>query len=475
MLRAQVELAWKTQAGHRHQVEGLENEDAAFTSTEHPVLDALLIVADGMGGHPLPREASSSAVAAARNVLMDPIRFGADADLPSALLTAVQAAQRAVRGLQTGRAGKQPGTTLSIVALVDGQFYVAHVGDGSVFLMREGKALVLAGGEEQRVGNRPAQFLGQDTELEPETRRVKAIVGDRLLLCTDGLTRYFNDAGQESLAQVLGRQGVRIQAIANQLVAHSRPDTYDDDTTVAVVEVVSFATAPTRPAPPTPHRDGATSMSSPGQLNRRGSVMPLLLSGAIFGGALLAAGFAAGYWVAGSKAAALGAARAASPGDPVEPASAADLQHLPAGNLVLLDALGNRVYALATRPNPPAKEPMDLRAYRFGADGRLSDAGRFRFNPAVNELTDAAGRTYPVQWDESQAALRVVRGGTLTVNTRPVGATVSVNGRTVGPAPLKLTLAAGRHHVRVTGARWSSESEIDVPAGRAVSVTLGPQ
>lgn len=475
MLRAKVELAWKTQAGHRHQVEGLANEDAAFTATDHPALDALLIVADGMGGHPLPREASTAAVAAARGVLMDPLRFGPDVDLSTTLLAAVQSAQRVVRELRPSRSGKPPGTTLSIVALLDGQFHIAHVGDGSVILMREDKALPLAGGEEQRVGNRPAQFLGQDTELEPETRRVKAAAGDRLLLCTDGLTRYFNDAGQESLSRVLGRRGVRIQAIVNQLVAHSRPDTYDDDTTVAVVEVVSFTSVPARPLPPNPHRDGAASMNSPGPSPRRGSVIPQLLAGALVGGALLAAGFAAGLWAANAQRPALPDDGATAAGGAVEPAAPADLEHLPAGNLILLDALGNRVYALATRPNPPARDPMDLRAYRFGADGRLSDAGRFRFNPPLNELTDAAGRTYPVEWDESRAALRVVRGGTLTVNTRPVGAAVAVNGRALGPAPVKLTLAAGRHRVRVSSGKWSSESEIEVPAGRSVSVTLGPQ
>jgi len=474
MLRAEVELAWKTRAGHRHQVEGLENEDAAFTTTEHSVLDALLIVADGMGGHPLPREASNSAVTAARNVLIDPARFTAGADLPSTLLASIQAAQRSVRALQVGRNGKQPGTTLSIVALVDGQFYVAHVGDGSVFLMREGKPLVLAGGEEQRVGNRPSQYLGQDTELQPEMRRVKAVAGDRLLLCTDGLTRYFNDAGQESLAQVLGRQGVGVQAIANQLVAHSRPDTYDDDTTVAVVEVVSFTTVAARPTPPPTPRDGVTSMSNAGRSSsRRGSVFPHLLMAAVGGGALLALGFVGGVWFSGGKSDAPRAGM--SQGELAKPAAPADLQHLPAGNLVLIDRLGGRVYALATRPNQPSTEPVEFQAYRLGSDRRLSEAGRYTFNPALRELTDAGGRTYPVEWDESQGALRVVRGGTLNVTTRPVGALVTVDGKLVGPAPLKLTLAAGRHRIRVAGTKWSSESEIDVPAGRAVSVTLGPQ
>ena len=42
MLRAEVELAWKTQAGHRHHVEGLGNEDAVFVTEEHPFFAPLL-------------------------------------------------------------------------------------------------------------------------------------------------------------------------------------------------------------------------------------------------------------------------------------------------------------------------------------------------------------------------------------------------------------------------------------------------
>ena len=57
-MRARVQLAGKTQAGHRHQVEGLGNEDAVWVTDAHPAFDAILMVADGMGGHPRPREAS---------------------------------------------------------------------------------------------------------------------------------------------------------------------------------------------------------------------------------------------------------------------------------------------------------------------------------------------------------------------------------------------------------------------------------
>ncbi|HEU4751458.1 MAG TPA: protein phosphatase 2C domain-containing protein, partial [Armatimonadota bacterium] len=246
MVRAEVQLAWKTQAGHRHNVEGLDNEDAVFVTHQHPLFDAVLMVADGMGGHPRPREASEVAVRTAREHLFDSARLQRAPDPPRLLQDAIRAAHEAVRRLRTGP-GKPPGTTLSVAVVAGGTLYVAHVGDGSVYLMREGRVRGVAGGEDRRAGTRPAQFLGQEDPLELEQRQVELAAGDRLLLCTDGLTRYFREAGPEALERVVGRAGVQVQAIANQLTAHSRPYEYDDDTTVALAEVTGFAAA--RPVP----------------------------------------------------------------------------------------------------------------------------------------------------------------------------------------------------------------------------------
>lgn len=481
MLRAEVDLAWKTQAGHRHQLEGLENEDAVFVTQQHPVLDALLMVADGMGGHPRPREASETAVHTAREVLFDSRRFQGELDLAAALADALEAAHMAVRGLRVAGRAKQPGTTLSIAALLDGQLFVAHIGDGSVYLMREGQVRAVAGGEDRRAGNRPAQYLGQDGELEPELRRLKVAGGDRLLLCTDGLTRYFNEAGPEALERVLGRHGVRVQAIASQLTAHSRPDEYDDDTTVAVAEVTGLKpSAPRRPqpAPPNPEAEqqGASSVRvPPATSTRRGSVLLQLLAGAIGGAALLAVGFAGGYVVGHAQPGASPTTAQSPTGPKPEPASPEALAHLPPGNVVLFDALGGRVFTLATRTGNLGTEPIDLQAFRVGSDGRLAAAGRFRLDPSRGELTDTQGTRYPVTWDEARAALRIVRGGTLVVNTRPAGAVVWVDGQQIGPAPQRLTTSAGRRRVRVEGKRWTNESDIEVPAGRSITITLGPQ
>ena len=98
MARAQVELAWKTQAGHRHQVEGIENEDAVYVSRSHPNFDAVLMVADGMGGHPRPADASSAAVRAAKEFLHDAQRLREEKEPLKLLVGALQAASLEVAG-----------------------------------------------------------------------------------------------------------------------------------------------------------------------------------------------------------------------------------------------------------------------------------------------------------------------------------------------------------------------------------------
>ena len=45
MIRTDVRLGWKSIPGHRHLVEGRENEDAVLTTEEHPYFDALMLLA----------------------------------------------------------------------------------------------------------------------------------------------------------------------------------------------------------------------------------------------------------------------------------------------------------------------------------------------------------------------------------------------------------------------------------------------
>lgn len=475
---AEVRLAWKTQAGHRHQVEGLDNEDAVFVTQQHPLFDAILMVADGMGGHPRPREASELAVRAARELLFDPQRLAAAPGIDQALSGAIQAAHAAVRSLWKG-SGKPPGTTLSIAVLAEGVLHVGHVGDGSVYLVRDGASRVLAGGETRRAGNRPAQFLGQDLPVEIEGRQVRLAEGDRLLLCTDGLTRYFHESGAELLERVVGRSGVEIGSIASQLTAHARPGEYDDDTTVALAEVTRVhpgdrpapARTPPQPAPapaPRPLREPEAMHVKQFQ----SGVSPLsALLWALLGAALLATGFAAGRWSAPR-----GGAPAPDPTPPLRtPATPQELSHLPSGNLILMDELGRRVFTVPTRGGLPGTQPLQLHAFQVGAGGRFVDAGTFRLDPGRGELTDPDGRRYPVEVDLSHGTVQLLRGGTLDVQSRPSGARVTLDGRGVGAAPQRLTVPAGRHRIRVEGRTWTREGDVDVVPGGTVTWSAGPQ
>jgi len=207
------------------------------------------------------------------------------------------------------------------------------------------------------------------------------------------------------------------------------------------------------------------------QSSHNGASPLSVILGLLVGGALVAGGFMAGRWTA---PAATPSARTGT-GEPSRtPASAAELSRLPAGNLILMDELGQRVFTLPTRGNLPGTEPLKLRAFQVGRGGRFVDAGEFRLDPAKGELADADGHHYPVSLDFSRGMIQVLRGGTLAVQSRTPGAQVTVDGREIGPAPQRLALPEGKHHVRVAGRSWVREGEVDVVPGGTVTWTVGP-
>src|SRR5262249_43601365 len=136
MKQSEVALGWKSIPGYRHQVEGRENEDAVVATTDHPLFDALMIVADGVGGHDEPRLAAETAAAAARDYLLRPdlVERYREAGSPSEYLRqALRYANQRVAALGA-RSGRQPGSTLTVAVVADGRLHVAHAGDGSTML-----------------------------------------------------------------------------------------------------------------------------------------------------------------------------------------------------------------------------------------------------------------------------------------------------------------------------------------------------
>jgi serine/threonine protein phosphatase PrpC len=462
MMKSDVALGWKSISGYRHQVEGRENEDAVVATTDHPLFDALMIVADGMGGHDEPKLAAETAAAAARDYLLRPdlVERYSEAGSPLEFLRqALRYANQRVVALGV-RSGRQPGSTLTVAAVADGKLHVTHAGDGSTMLLREGRLRPLVGGEEQRLGNRPREYLGRAPQLETEEATETLARGDRVLICTDGLTRYFNQAmvgGGNGLREVLGRASADPQAIANQLTAHSRTDQYDDDTTVVVAEVVEMRNVSV------PRRTASRAAPAAEALWR-----PALTVGVLFVLVLAGAWYALSRWTPlGGKPSNAGVAVSEHP-----PRPAGTATPLPRENLVLLDAAGRRFFSLHGRPSAPPADPVDLQAMRVGADGRLQLAGHYRWDPGKGTLSDLRGkRSWSVDLDVETGTLRAPAAGTIQVITDPAGATCWINGARVGETPVKRPLRAGLAQVRVL---WDDGREksapVYVPAGDVGSV-----
>ena len=224
-------------------------EDAALLAPEI----ALFAVADGMGGHRAGEVAARLAVETVRRVLsgrdaqraMD--AYVAKADLATrrsvyaALRGAFEAANRAV--LEDAAAHPEHagmGTTLDVVWLARGNAFIAHAGDGRVYLARSRAMLLLTQDHASGTGSssssrRSAGILnaiGLAETVQVDTLFVDVGRGDRVLLCTDGV--HGQVEAEAELAELV-RNGTPEQAV-RALVARAG-ELGRDNATGVVVEI----------------------------------------------------------------------------------------------------------------------------------------------------------------------------------------------------------------------------------------------
>ncbi len=216
------------------------NEDAFLASA--PVF----VVADGVGGH-RHGEAASGAVVRRFEALV-----GAPTVRPAAVGAAIRAAAADVAALADGR-GPEPGSTLAGVAWAvddgDPAWLVVGIGDSRVYLLRGGvlrqvttdhtlaQELRDAGAEEVAAGSTLlTRALGRGVPLADQWL-LPAAAGDRVLVCTDGLTRVVDDA---TLAAVLSAEPGPTDAARALLRAAVRGGAVDD-VTVVVVDAIGEA------------------------------------------------------------------------------------------------------------------------------------------------------------------------------------------------------------------------------------------
>jgi PPM family protein phosphatase len=184
------------------------NEDSAYAGSR------LLAVADGLGGHPGGERASAAAIDALK-------AFDADTpagELVNALEDAVRHANAAVRDLaESDPALRGMGTTLTAMLWSGSRLALVQIGDSRAYLLREGElsqithdqtvvqALVDAGKitAEEALSHPQRSLVLQALDggtVAPDLQLLEAQLGDRYLLCSDGL---YGVVGAQAIHEVL--------------------------------------------------------------------------------------------------------------------------------------------------------------------------------------------------------------------------------------------------------------------------------
>jgi protein phosphatase len=242
------------------------NEDAMLVGDGED--QTLFVVADGIGGFEAGEVASSLAV----DVLK-----GLHPDKP--FETAIAAANRRI--LAAGRGDeKLSGMGTTVVAIRFGGTQreptaeVAHVGDSRAYLVRGGEMnpitedhslvaeLVRSGdltrdqAAEHPQKNLITRALGADEEVDVDTTVLPVEVGDRVLLCSDGLSDMVSES---RISEILLESPDDPERAANSLLSAALDAGGNDNITVVVVDVKEQAAPPRRVRTGREERSGGTS------------------------------------------------------------------------------------------------------------------------------------------------------------------------------------------------------------------------
>jgi protein phosphatase len=229
------------------------NEDSAYAGPR------LLAIADGMGGHAAGEVASAVAIAALAGLdretpdpdLLDPL--AAAVATANTTLHEMSAADPAVEGM---------GTTLTAMLWQDARVALCHIGDSRAYLLRDGEfrqitrdhTLVQSLVDDGRLTPEAAathpqrslllRALDGRTEAEPDLSIREVRLGDRYLLCSDGLSDVVTEQTlHKTLVTITDPDDLVIQLV-ELAVRGGGPD----NITCIVADVVDADTGPVAPS-----------------------------------------------------------------------------------------------------------------------------------------------------------------------------------------------------------------------------------
>jgi protein phosphatase len=233
------------------------NEDAFALRPEHD----LFVVADGMGGHSSGEVASHLAVSQITE-FFDRRDLGEDSTWPypyddsisfvaNKIRTAISLANDRIQHYALEHPESRGMGTTVVAALLNGdELVVSHVGDSRAYLFSGGSLSPLTAdhswvSEQVRMGllsddeasrhplrNVITKALGTRDQAEADVMAFQPAIGDRVLLCTDGLNSMVSG---EEITAVLARC-LDLEATCKALIELAKDHGGEDNITVVILE-----------------------------------------------------------------------------------------------------------------------------------------------------------------------------------------------------------------------------------------------
>jgi PPM family protein phosphatase len=233
-MNIQIEAAGRTHIGLVRR----RNEDSLYVGA------SLFAVADGLGGHVAGDVASSTAV----SVLPDHDHVVSPDELPTALGQTINHANRALRGQIEARPDVSGMGTTLVALMVSGTAAVlANVGDSRAYRFRRSdprgttqvtedhtyQHLLADARDVPALPERLSRFLdGRAEGRSPDLTTLRLAPGDRILLCSDGLSSYV----PHELIDDAMRSPMDPEETAERLVSLAIDHGGHDNVTVIVIE-----------------------------------------------------------------------------------------------------------------------------------------------------------------------------------------------------------------------------------------------
>lgn len=224
------------------------NQDYLYIS-EKPLgnLPNVYIVADGMGGHKAGEVASKSAV----ETIITSITSTELKDPVSIIQEAVTTANNEIFYMSKDHPEFEGmGTTLVITTICRQDFYVANIGDSRLYLINDDIHQItrdhsyveemVSRGEIDKDSARThekknviTRAVGVETGTFADYFQVKYKEGDKILMCSDGLSNMITD---EDLKRIV-KKNIPVEEIVNELVYTANHNGGADNITAIVVEL----------------------------------------------------------------------------------------------------------------------------------------------------------------------------------------------------------------------------------------------